>query len=161
MQSCADLCGSVLSLVYGRPMMIHPALTRNRICLPEPIDDEYLTGVGQNPGQQPAGIISIIGCYIEAVRLQDIIGQFLATTNHVGFERSHDSKSSSDYNFLPEADLDITTILEIEKHFTAWRQRLPLHLRVLTYKDGGAASLRQDDRRLMVLERQANVLLTR
>jgi hypothetical protein len=142
-------------------MMIHPALTRNRICLPEPIDDEYLTGLGQNPGQQPAEVISVIGCYIEAVRLQDIIGQILATTNHVGFERSHDSKNYSDYTSSPEEDLDITTILEIEKHFTTWRQMLPLHLRVLTYKNGGAVSLKQDDRRTMVLERQANVLLTR
>lgn len=143
--------------------MLHPAMTRNRLCLPEAIDDEYLTGPGQNPGRQPPGTLSLIGCYVEAVRLQDIIGQFLAPINHVGFDNRQETKpGAANTSFWYEkGDLDLKTVLEIDKLFDEWRERLPMYLRVQTYKNGMGPSLNQSHDRLMLLERQANVLTAR
>jgi hypothetical protein len=144
-------------------MMIHPTMTRNRLCLPQPIDDEYLSGTGQALGQQPPGVISIIGCYVEAIRLQDIIGQFLVGFNHVGFVNGPDSKHQSDHasGWHEKAELDIKTFLEIDRRLDEWRQGLPHHLRIQTHKSDQPADLGQDPHRLMIIERQANVLATR
>lgn len=145
--------------------MIHPTMTANRLWLPKAIDDEYLTGTGEAPGEQPPDIITISGCYIEAVRLQDIIGQFLAPINHyTDIDRRHDPNASGSArasNWYEKGDLDLKTVLEIEKLLDTWRRKLPIYLQVETYKDGQAAGLKQDQQRLLLLERQANVLTAR
>lgn len=158
---------SVLSLTYGRPMMIHPTMTVNRLWLPKAIDDEYLTGSGKESGEQPADQITITGCYIEAIRLQDIIGQFLAPINHyTDTNKRHTpnmsgSSRSTALNWYEKGDLDLKTVLEVDKLLDTWRRNLPIHLQVETYKKGRAASLNQDHKRLLLLERQAYVLKSR
>lgn len=162
MEKNADCC-SVLALTYGRPMMIHPIMTRNRLCLPQAIDDEYLTGLGQEPGQQPSGTLSLMGCYIEAVRLQDIIGQFLAPINHVGFQDKQDAKGRehNTSEWYEKGDLDLKAVHEIDRLLDDWLRKLPVHLRFQTYRKGQGLSLNQDEHRLPLLERQANVLSAR
>lgn len=144
-------------------MMIHPSMTRNRLCLPQAIDDEYLTGLGQSPGQQPPDTVSLMGCYIEAVRLQDIIGQFLAPINQAGFDTppEHKSGSGRKLSWYEKGNLDMKMVIEIEKLLDDWRHKLPIHLHVKMYKNGQAVSWKQSPHRLMLLERQANVLTTR
>ena len=143
--------------------MIHPTMTRNRLCLPEAIDDEYLTGPGQSPGKQPPDTVSLMGCYIEAVRLQDIIGQFLAPINQAGFDNLPDPKAGSGrvLSWYEKGNFDMKMILEIERCLDDWRHKLPIYLRTKTYKNGHSAGLKQSPHRLMLLERQANVLTTR
>ncbi|KAL1904220.1 hypothetical protein Sste5344_010079 [Sporothrix stenoceras] len=129
-------------------------MTASRLCLPQAIDDEYLTGAGEPPGEQPPGTIAIIGCYIEAVRLQDIIGQFLAPINH----HLESGRASS---WCVKGDLNLKTVLEIDRLLDDWRFNLPVHLRIETYQSGQGAELGQRQQRLMLLERQANVLTAR
>ncbi|CAK7220261.1 hypothetical protein SCUCBS95973_004099 [Sporothrix curviconia] len=138
-------------------------MTVNRLWLPQAIDDEYLTGTGEAPGEQPARKITITGCYIESIRLQDIIGQFLAPINHfTDIKKRHSPNASGSGNraldWYEKGDLDLKTVLEIDKLLDTWRRNLPIHLQVETYKNGHAALLEQDPERLQLLERQANVL---
>lgn len=140
-------------------MMIHPTMTRNKLYLPEAIDDEYLTGPGQSPGEQPPDTISLVGCYIEAVRLQDLIGQFLAPINQSGFDAP--TASERKVSWCEKETFDSKMVFEIGRLLDEWQHKLPIHLQVRTYKSGQAAGMKQSPHRLMLLERQANVLTTR
>ncbi|OAA53003.1 Transcription factor [Cordyceps fumosorosea ARSEF 2679] len=167
----AMLFDRVLSMTYGRPLMIHPSLTRNRLFLPLAIDDQYLTGPGEPPGQQPAETVSLVECYVAAVRLQDVIGELVMSSNYIGMGKQDRRgmegsgpggrcRENTAYR-LCVGDLDLQTILDIENLLVEWRESLPEHLCPQSFKDGRAAALGQDQHRVMLLERQANVLEAR
>ncbi|KAL2692489.1 hypothetical protein Neosp_002899 [[Neocosmospora] mangrovei] len=80
------LLDRILSLTYGRPLMIHSGDAHSRLLLPSSIDDELLTRSPHSPGAQPMDIPSRVECYIHAIKLQDILGQVLTSFYHQGSE---------------------------------------------------------------------------
>jgi hypothetical protein len=152
--------------------MIHPDLMRNRLFLPDAIDDEYLTGPEQRPGEQPPGIISLVECYVAAVKLQDIIAEFVITFNHMGRPASRDlgtpdrnredpESRQGTSRIFPSNDMDLKPILEIEGTLVAWHKSLVPCLQVQSYKNDYTQSLQQSQQKTILLQRQANVLQAR
>lgn len=140
--------------------MIHPEVTSDRLCLPLAIDDEYLTGSGQSPGKQPEGTVSLVSAYVEAVRLQDITSRFIICANKVGLREHQNSYMELDGSTCCNqiTDLDVHMVIDFEKSFEEWRQRLPPHLRFCTYESSWTTMPEQNERRFTLLKRQANTL---
>ena len=165
----------VLSLTYGRPLMIHPTTAQTQIMLPSAIDDQYLTRLPEPPGSQPGGVPSINDCYVQAVKLQDILGQVLAAFYYAGPDhRSSSSSSVFDFglNYMTSSVMgessadgirnsDFQMLLDVDSLLTTWHKKLPLHHRVNTYQNGGAPPGIVDPALVSLFYRQAVVLEVR
>lgn len=166
------LLDRVLSLTYGRPLMIHPISTQTHLVLPEGIDDEFLTQPPNARGSQPDGIPSITECYVQAIKLQDILGQVLAmlyTGNSDESSRPHDGGRDSNAKYmtvLPGLDdgvknSDFQVLLNIDSRLTTWHKELPPHLQVHSYQDGAAPLYLHNLERTLLHRRQATILKAR
>ena len=160
---------SVLSLTYGRPLMIDLAMTQNKLVLPSPIDDQFLTRVPDSPGSQSENIPSLTECYVESIKLQDILGQVLVTFYYGG----GDNNNGDAGNFDPEInykaasviesgikDSDLQMLLNVDGSLTAWHKRLPAHLKVQTYENEETSGSLEPGR-IALFRRQATVLEAR
>ncbi|KAH6994962.1 fungal-specific transcription factor domain-containing protein [Ilyonectria destructans] len=134
----------VLSLAYGRPLMIHLTKSQNQLLLPSAIDDEFLTRFPEAPGSQPDYPPSKIDCYVQAVKLKEILGQVLTTVYNGGSDTEHEDPTDAGIgsHCRPTSlkvrsikDDDLQAILNVDGLLTTWRNELPVHLRVEMYKD--------------------------
>ncbi|KAH7141321.1 fungal-specific transcription factor domain-containing protein [Dactylonectria estremocensis] len=156
----------VLALAYGRPLMIHLAKPQDQLVLPSAVDDEFLTRHPQVPGSQPEGIPSKMECYVQAIKLKEIMGQVLTTCYDGGPEdKNNDSVGPDTANGLEKESRingnGLQAIFDVDGLLTAWHNQLPEHLRVLTYQDEciPAHSLNLEGN--LMFRRQATVLEAR
>ncbi|GAD91859.1 hypothetical protein NECHADRAFT_77081 [Paecilomyces variotii No. 5] len=140
----------VLSLTYGRPLMVHSMSPQSQLMLPSPIDDQYLTLSPQSAGSQPNDVPSLVHCYIRAVQLQEILGHIL-TLFYYGNPYVKNSSVGT---------TDLQRILNVDKELVSWHNKLPEHLRIDTcsnYTDSGPISAEKQ----AIFRRQSTVLEVR
>jgi hypothetical protein len=145
--------------------MIHSGVARTLNWLPSAIDDELLTRYPNPPGHQPDGTYSRVECYIQALKLQHILGQILTSFYHPSSndktisEGGDDSSSSSNWRAIDNVELQ--KLLEVDSYLDAWRTNLPPHLQASTYtaRELGCSSPRSEQ--LTLFCRQAIVLRAR
>lgn len=155
--SIGDLpCVRVLCLTYGRPLIVHAAMSQRQLVVPLAVDDEYLTRLPDAPGSQPDEIPSLAECYFQTVQLQDILGEVLTTLYHPDPNSSPGPSLSSGTK-----SVDFHKLFAVDILLTAWHKRLPPHLQVSQYKNSGEPlALNLSDRKV-VYRRQATVLEVR
>ncbi|KKP04921.1 hypothetical protein THAR02_02942 [Trichoderma harzianum] len=150
------LLDRVLCLTYGRPLIVHAAMSQRQLVLPLAVDDEYFTRLPDAPGSQPDEIPSLAECYIQTVQLQDILGEVLTTLYHPDPNSSPGPSLSSGTK-----SVDFHKLFAVDSLLTAWHKRLPPHLQVSQYKNSGEPlALNLSDRKV-VYRRQATVLEVR
>jgi hypothetical protein len=129
-------------MAYGRPLTIDPTVARQCI-LPQGVDDEYLSTVPGKSGRQPESVPSLVYCYVESTKLQDILGQILATFYYgaacqpvkgvqSGFSNLHTIRSPNELN-----NKDLQLLLELDTLLSDWKAALPPHLQLLRHRRGG------------------------
>ena len=96
---------------FGRPLMIAGG---EAVRLPETIDDNQLSDVIGNWKSQPASIPSLLGSYVQTIKLYGILKEVLDR---------EELKDSSDIC------LDIHSILRLDTMIMKWRDALPSYLR--------------------------------
>ncbi|CAI7648036.1 unnamed protein product [Penicillium pancosmium] len=165
----AVLFDRVLSLTYGRPLMIHPVKSKTHFVLPAAIDDEFLSRDPKNPGCQNSESISLVECYVQAVKLQDILGQVLATfynretdtSDDLGEDDQQAGATTSRNDRIDDSDLQM--LLNVDESLGAWLENLPLYLKTksLDAEYDRSPPSSPETRRERLLKRQANVLKAR
>ncbi|KAI8680422.1 Zn(2)-C6 fungal-type domain-containing protein [Fusarium keratoplasticum] len=158
------LLDRILSLTYGRPLMIHSGAAHSRLSLPSTIDDELLTRFPHSPGSQPSDMPSRVECYIHAIKLQDILGQVLTSFYHQGSENEGASTSSlgvdeSQRKGISNAGLQ--KLLDLDGELDAWNRNLPAHLQVDSYSIENSSLGGPRSKRSTIFCRQATVLKAR
>lgn len=131
----AVLFDRILSLTYGRPLMVYPTNSKTQFVLPSAIDDEFLSRDPKNPGHQISGRTSLVECYVQAVKLQDILGQVLASFYSRGMDEGDDfdendeetTKKAQRANRVGDSDLHM--LLSVDELLDIWVKNLPVHLR--------------------------------
>lgn len=149
----------VLSLTYGRPLMIYPSLNQSRVILPLAIDDEHLSSSPGVPGCQPATSLSLTECYVQAVKLQDILGRVLATFYNRDIDNPEAVTRPMGTDRIRDSDLQM--LLNVDASLSEWHKTLPSYLKVQSYRDGDASSFSADPERVALFKRQATVLEAR
>ncbi|KAL6692435.1 fungal-specific transcription factor domain-containing protein [Trichoderma pleuroticola] len=150
------LLDRVLCLTYGRPLIVHTAMSQGQLVLPLAVDDEYLTRLPDAPGLQPDEKPSLTECYIQTVQLQDILGEVLTTLYHSDpYPSPSPSLSSGAKN------IDFHKLFAVDSLLTAWHKRLPSHLQASQYKNSGEPPTLNLSDREVVYRRQATVLEVR
>ncbi|KAF2788531.1 hypothetical protein K505DRAFT_255310 [Melanomma pulvis-pyrius CBS 109.77] len=164
------LLDRVLSLTYGRPLMIHPTTTQKQLFLPSAIDDQYLTCLLDAPGSQPDGVPSLMECYVQAIKLQDILGQVLAAFYYAAPDHRIEDTSVFDFglNYMTSSvvgdgirNSDFQMLLDVDSLLTTWHDSLVPHLKVQAYQNGGVPIGTGDSVRASMFHRQAVVLEVR
>lgn len=140
-------------MTYGRPLIVHAAMSQSQLVLPLAVDDEYLTRVPEAPGSQPDGTPSLTECYIQTVQLQDILGEVLTTMYYPDPNPSPGTLTSSG-----SKNIDFHKLFAVDSLLTAWHKRLPPHLQASRYKNIGDPPALNLSEREVVLRRQATVL---
>ncbi|KAF7542453.1 hypothetical protein G7Z17_g11559 [Cylindrodendrum hubeiense] len=144
---CVFLDRRVLSLAYGRPLMIQLAKSPDQLTLPSAIDDEFLTQLPEAPGSQPWNVPSRIDFYVQAIKLKEILGQVL-NTFYCGSDTENKDPAGSEFgsnctpNYAKEKmikDSDLQAILNVDGLLTVWHKELPVRLREQTYRDESAS----------------------
>lgn len=155
----------VLSLTYGRPLMIHPGTRAKPAPLPAAIDDEFLTREMDSPGRQPEAFPSEVECYIEALKLQHILGRVLASFYASSPDDSEDSTDSAAYK-APNRNgrrtqisqtfktADLPLLLKVDRQLAKWRFNLPDHLKIESYNTGELTN----GSKMKLFRRQARIL---
>ncbi|KAB5550759.1 fungal-specific transcription factor domain-containing protein [Coniochaeta sp. 2T2.1] len=161
----------VLSLTYGRPLMVHPSTTRAELMLPSAIDDEFLTQQPKSPGLQPVTVPSMTECFVQTVRLQDILGQVLAEFYYAApaerkqdsghFDMSLRSLTTSAVADVVHGVSNFQVLFDVDNLLTTWHRELPSHLQAQTYQSSVPISINIDPERAKLFHRQAVVLETR
>lgn len=150
------LLDRVLSLTYGRPLIVHAAMSKSQLVLPLAVDDEYLTHFPEAPASQPDGKPSLTECFCETVQLQDILGEVLTTMYYPGPDPSLSPLTNNGAK-----NIDFRKLFAVDSLLKAWHRNLPPHLQVSRYKNSGeppALSLSENE---VVFRRQATVLEVR
>ncbi|KAJ5118413.1 fungal-specific transcription factor domain-containing protein [Penicillium atrosanguineum] len=138
------LLDRILSLAYGRPLMIHPILSHNNCLLPSAIDDQFLTQWPEPPGSQPENVISVIECYVQAIKLQEILGRVIATLYNESRDIGKDGR---------EPGVGASLLI-------SWHKSLPAHLKVYTYQTNNGPGGFSHGEQGSMFRRQANALET-
>ncbi|KAJ0418596.1 fungal-specific transcription factor domain-containing protein [Aspergillus carlsbadensis] len=153
------LLDRVFSMTYGRPLMIHPAASRSNLSL-SGIDDEFLSDDPAAPGTQPEVSLSLTECYVQAIKLQNILGQVLSTL--------YKDSGDMDFSFVAASTAndklkrgELQTLLSMDNSLSAWEQDLPDHLNARTYSFMGLNSSRLFGTRTPTFNRQAIILHAR
>ncbi|KAJ5097484.1 hypothetical protein N7456_008205 [Penicillium angulare] len=155
----------VLSLTYGRPLMVHSTTSQSQLMLPSPIDDQYLVQSTTNIGSQPEETPSLVDCYIQAVKLQEILGHIL-TLFYYGNPPCNQEQNLSEILFNSSKEptntprvgtTDIQKILKVDKVLIEWHNKLPAHLKVESYEDGADIGQVEAHNRA-IFHRQATIL---
>ncbi|KAL7908481.1 aldehyde dehydrogenase family domain-containing protein [Trichoderma velutinum] len=150
------LLDRVLCLTYGRPLIVHAAMSQSHLVLPLAIDDEYLTRLPEAPGSQPDETPSLTECYIQTVQLQDILGDVLTALYYPDPNQNPGPSLGSG-----EKNIDFHKLLAVDSLLTAWHKRLPPHLQASRYKNNGEPHALNLSERKVVFRRQATVLEVR
>ena len=164
-------------MTYGRPMMMHPAMTRQTLAFPSMIDDVFLTRHPEPPGSQPAGIPSLMASYSCTLGLQEILGEMLSA-----FYQNDQSRASTENNNTSEATNstvvgrlksgDFQDLFRLDTRLGNWYEGLPKYLKVnydmrsdLEYGPAVSETSLQNNDSIVplwsILARQANALRTR
>lgn len=150
--------------------MIHPTTTQKHLILPFAIDDQYLTCLPDAPGSQPGGIPSLMECYVQAIKLQDILGQVLAAFYYAAPDHRTEDTAVFDFglNYMTSSragegirNSDFQIILDVDSLLTAWHDSLVPHLKVQTYEDANVPTGTVDPGKASIFHRQAVVLEVR
>lgn len=166
----ADPRTRVLSLTYGRPLMIHPMTTQNQLFLPSAIDDQYLTCLVDAPGLQPNGVPSLMECYVQSIKLQDILGQVLATFYYAAPDNRIEDTTVFDFGLQHMTSsvvgesirhFDFQMLFHVDSLLTTWHDSLPPHLKVQTYQNNNVPAGTVDPAQALIFHRQAVVLEVR
>lgn len=96
---------------FGRPLMV--ATGNETVPLPQPIDDDRLSGELGQRNKQPTDIPSLLECYIQTIKLYDILREVL--------DREELKDASDSYP-------DIRSLLTLDTMIMGWRDGLPPHL---------------------------------
>jgi hypothetical protein len=161
-----ELHCSVFSMTYGRPLMIHPAMSQDRI-LPSAIDDEYLSDDPiAPPAIQPPDSPSLTECYIQAIKLQDILGDVLHTLNCGTGDK--DSGGDVTFNFMTASTAndklrrrELQVLLNIDSSLSTWERNLPDYLKARSYNFMGFGANNVFGPRTQAFNRQAIILHAR
>lgn len=133
---------------FGRPLMI--TTVNETVLLPQPIDDDRLSGELGRQNTQPRDIPSLLESYIQTIKLYDILREVLDR------EEMKDTSGSS---------LDIRSLLTLDTMIMEWRDSLPSHLRYNpTTGETGFPSGQPPDQRILPrvdISAQAKRLYTR
>ncbi|KIW99851.1 uncharacterized protein Z518_10779 [Rhinocladiella mackenziei CBS 650.93] len=132
------LLDRVLSMTYGRPLMMHPPMTRQSLVYPSMVDDEFLTRPPEAPGRQPEGIPSVIASYSYTLRLQEILGEILSAfysgdqssgSGAAGGENKSmkENSHSSLVNRLKAGDFQ--DLFRLDASLSKWHNSLPRYLK--------------------------------
>lgn len=97
---------------FGRPLMIPTG--NETALLPQPIDDDRLSGELGQQNTQPRDIPSLLESYIQTIKLYDILREVL--------DREDRKDASDSYP-------DIRSLLTLDTMIMEWRDGLPSHLR--------------------------------
>jgi hypothetical protein len=138
--------------------------------IPSAIDDEILTRSPDPAGSQSEGTNSRIECYVQALKLQLILGNILT---------SFYNQSSDDKDMLPcgiksymetpanetkrkgAVSVAFQKLLEVEDQLEAWSANLPPHLQVSSYSAQDLSAGSPQLKRSTMFCRQAIVLRAR
>ncbi|KAL3449911.1 fungal-specific transcription factor domain-containing protein [Aspergillus insuetus] len=156
--SCV-LLDRVLSMTYGRPLMIRPAASGHGTSL-SAIDDEFLSDSPTALGAQPEGSPSQTEYYVQAINLQDILGEVLSTL--------YSGSGDINFNFMAVSTAndklnrgELQTLLNIDTSLSAWERSLPDYLKARTYNFMGFTDSNLFGSRTPTFNRQAIILHAR
>lgn len=150
--------------------MIHPTTTQKQLFLPSAIDDQYLTCLLDAPGSQPDGVPSLMECYVQAIKLQDILGQVLAAFYYAAPDHRIEDTSVFDFglNYMTSSvvgegirNSDFQMLLDVDGLLTTWHDSLVPHLKVQAYQNSSVPTGTVDLVRAAMFHRQAVVLEVR
>ncbi|KNG85200.1 hypothetical protein ANOM_008079 [Aspergillus nomiae NRRL 13137] len=160
------LLDRVCSMTFGRPLMIHPAISQ-RCVPPSAIDDSFLS---QGPGMtasQPADIPSVTEFYVQCIQLQNILGEILEALYYESSDQGS-GKLDVSFNFIAAStahdklnDGGLQVLLRLDKSLTSWCQRLPAHLKARNYNFTALESRRLFGPGTPTFNRQAIILHAR
>ncbi|KAE8418425.1 fungal-specific transcription factor domain-containing protein [Aspergillus pseudocaelatus] len=132
------LLDRVCSMTFGRPLMIHPAISQ-RCVPPSAIDDGLLAQDPGTPATQPADIPSVTEFYVQCIQLQNILGEILDTLYYGGSDKGS-GKLDVSFNFIAAStahdklhDGGLQVLLSLDKSLSSWCQSLPAHLKAQNY----------------------------
>lgn len=132
-------------MTYGRPLMMHPPMTRQTLVIPSMIDDEFLTHYPSPPGTQPEGLPSVIASYSHTLPLQEILGEILSSFYFVDQSASTfatqstsifiaDGKQTSESTHASLIgrlrDGDFQDVFRLDAKLSRWYEALPSYLKV-------------------------------
>lgn len=150
-------------MTYGRPLMIHPAVSQQSV-LPSAIDDEFLSQELGAPTAQPEDVPSLTEGYVQSIKLQNILGEVLDTLYYGSGEKGN---GKFDINFMGTPtgtdklkNGDLQTLLNIDKSLCAWNRDLPDRLKVTNYSPRVLEN-EAFGRRTPTFHRQATILHAR
>lgn len=151
-------------MTYGRPLIVSSLLSRHAI-LPEPKDYDSLADSSDFVDENNP---SLTACYVESIKLQDIIGQILAAFYGSSLE---DGKSGTGNfraviaNSMPfigttdRADIgDLERLLDLDNAFSGWFADLPPHLKIQYYQDANHGGKLSFGPKTPLFKRQAMIL---
>lgn len=152
-------------MTYGRPLMIQPVVSKGSAA-PSAIDDEFLSQDPTTPAAQPQDVPSLTECYVQSIKLQNIIGEVLWTL-YYGSGNKGNGKLDININLIGASmgndklkSGDIQILLNIDKSLCAWSQNLPAWLKPQNYNPRTLAN-ESFGRRTAKFYRQATILHAR
>ncbi|GKZ37370.1 hypothetical protein AbraIFM66950_008891 [Aspergillus brasiliensis] len=130
----------VVSMTYGRPLMIHPSLSQKSLP-PSAIDDDLLSQDSTTIAVQPPGTLSWTECYVQSVKLQNILGEVLCALYYESDDKLSRNADKA-VNYLATStstanerlnNRELQLLLNIDKSLCSWHDNLPGHLKAQTY----------------------------
>lgn len=125
-------------MTHGRPLVIHPSMSQNNIS-PSGIDDEFLGHDSTTPVAQPLDVPSLTECYVQSVKLLNILSEIL-NTFYCGSGDNENDKFGISFKFIAPSTAserlkndDIQMLLKIDKLLSIWNRDLPDHLKACNY----------------------------
>ncbi|BCS28202.1 fungal specific transcription factor domain-containing protein [Aspergillus puulaauensis] len=144
--------------------MIHPAVSQHSIS-PSAIDDELLSTEPSAPATQPHDAPSLTECYVQAIKLQDILGDVLYT---LYFGTGDKETGDISFNFIAASTAndklrrgELQMLLNIDNSLSAWERDLPEYLKARNYNFMGFEGNDLFGARTPAFNRQAIILHAR
>lgn len=109
-------------MTLGQPLMI----MSNSVPLPASIDEKYLCSEPGKEGKQPHGAPSNMGFFRATLELYDILEDILSTFYPSGVCDQPDQ--NDDHTTISRVNLDLNSILRIDRSMSNWSASLPPHL---------------------------------
>ncbi|KAE8379700.1 fungal-specific transcription factor domain-containing protein [Aspergillus bertholletiae] len=160
------LLDRVCSMTFGRPLMIHPAISQ-RCVPPSAIDDGRLAQDPGSPAVQPADVPSVTEFYVRSIQLQNILGEILDAL-YYGSSDKGSGKLDVSFNFIAAStardklnDGGLQVLLSLDKSLSSWCQSLPAHLKAQNYNFTASESGRPFGPDTPTFNRQAIILHAR
>jgi len=160
----------VVCTLYGRPLMMHPLLTRHALQLTSVIDDKHLTRHPLPPGAQPSGEPSLMACYHYSLILQETMADILVTCyqnnqgNDLSFSGSRGPIEVTDSSLMNKLKAgEFQDVLSLHRKLNDWYDSLPSYLRTDCNppSSGYVYNASSNVSNTAIIARQANVLKAR